>query len=62
MTKDGIREFVKNYIDSYEEDVFIRNQYGQLIYSSGASSLNLEVFFEDIIETFLENEIKIDVK
>ena len=52
--KHDIKRFVQNWMKSHEEDTFIKNEYGNYIYSSGASSINLVCFFEDIIEDYLE--------
>lgn len=54
MNKNEIKEFVDFYIDSYGKDEFKRNESGQIILSNGATSLNLELFLQDVIEDFIE--------
>lgn len=56
MTKEEIKEFVQKWMNGMEEDTFIKNQYGNVIYSAGASSLNLTLFFEDLLTDFIESE------
>jgi hypothetical protein len=50
-----VKEFVKKWMDSYEPDTFIKNEDGIVIYTAGPTSLNLTVFFEDLLECYLED-------
>lgn len=47
-------EIVKKFIESYEPDTFVKNQHGVMIYTAGPSSLNLESFFEDLVDFVIE--------
>ena len=42
--RQKVKEFVKQWMEGHEEDTFIKNKYGNVIYSAGASSLNLTCF------------------
>lgn len=58
-----IKKFVKEWMDSHEPDTFIKNEYGNYIYSYGSSFINLVCFFELILEEYInlkndENENK----
>lgn len=48
-------EYVKNWMNGYGEDTFIKNENGVVIYSAGPSSLNLTVFFEELLKDFIED-------
>ena len=56
MTKEEIKEFVQEWMNSHEEDTFIKNEHGVVLYSSGHTSLNLTCFFEDLLTEFIESE------
>jgi len=58
MTKEQIKEFVQEWMNSHEEDTFIKNEHGVVLYSSGHTSLNLTCFFEDLLTEFIESEIE----
>jgi hypothetical protein len=47
-------KFVEKWMQGHEEDTFIKNEYGNYIYSAGASSLNLKIFFEMLLQDFIE--------
>jgi hypothetical protein len=49
-----IQQFVKEWIEGHEPDTFVKNESGNIIYSSGHSSLNLVAFFENILSDFSE--------
>jgi hypothetical protein len=50
------KEFVKKWMDGHGDDTFVKNKHGVYVYtdSTGASSLNLESFFEDIIDDYAD--------
>lgn len=50
--KEFIQKFVKQWMDGYGPDTFIKNEHGAVIYSAGSSSLNLVSFFEDLLEEY----------
>jgi hypothetical protein len=56
LKREQIKEFVKRYMQSHEPDTFIPNKHGAYIYYSenGVSGINLEAFFEEILEDFVE--------
>ena len=63
MTKEEIKEFVQEWMNSHEQDTFIKNEHGVVLYSSGHTSLNLTCFFEDLLTDFIESEnemLKVD--
>lgn len=49
-SKETIRNFVGEWINSHEEGTFVRDKYGNIIYNCGHSSLNLVAYFESILE------------
>jgi hypothetical protein len=51
-TPTPIRQYVQEWINSHEPDTFIKNEHGQYIYTAKHSSLNLAVFFEEILEEY----------
>ena len=54
MTPKEREDFVNKWMESYEPDTFIKNEYGVCIYSAGPSSINLTLFFQDLIESYDE--------
>lgn len=48
-----IKEFVKDWINGHEPDTFIKNEHGVVIFSAGPSSLNLTVFFEELLKDYV---------
>jgi hypothetical protein len=49
-----VEQFVEKWMQGHEEDTFVKNKYGNYIYSAGASSLNLKIFFEMLLLDFAE--------
>lgn len=58
-TKINIEKYVKEWMDGHEPDTFIKNDHGVYLYSSGPVSLNLKVFFESLLEDFIEENTAI---
>ena len=56
MKAEEIKEFVQSWMNGHEKDTFIKNEYGNVIYSAGSTSLNLTCFFEDLLTDFIELE------
>lgn len=54
--KTAVKEFVQRYINSHEPDTFARNENGLMMYQLKHSGINLESFFEDIIEDFISEQ------
>jgi len=55
-TKEEIEKIVKDFMSGHEEGTFVRNKNGVLMYytEDKQTGLNLEVFFEDLLEYALE--------
>ena len=49
-----IKKFVKKWMEGHEPDTFIANKYGNYIYSAGPTSINLTIFFEELLSDYLE--------
>jgi hypothetical protein len=70
--KQDIKQFVKKFIASHEPDTFIPDKNGNYMYYSenGVSGINLESFFESLLEDFIEDgsqvkeikDIKLDLE
>lgn len=56
MTKEEIEQYVKEWMDGHEPDTFIQNEYGVYLYSAGPVSINLKLFFESLLEDFVEDK------
>ncbi|MEN5306798.1 hypothetical protein ABE425_04740 [Chryseobacterium cucumeris] len=56
MNKDEIEKYVKDWMDGHEPDTFIQNEHGVYLYSAGPVSINLKLFFESLLEDFLEDK------
>ena len=59
ILKEGVKQvkvedFVKKWIEGAEPDIFVKNKYGNLIYSSGPSSINLTYYFEELLRDYIE--------
>lgn len=55
MTNKEIEQYVKAWMSSHEPDTFIKNENGVVMYSAGHSSINLTLFFEDLLRDFIDN-------
>jgi hypothetical protein len=55
--KLNTKEFVKQFMASYEPDTFIKDKHGRYMYKSecGRSGINVEAFFEDLVEDLIEH-------
>lgn len=51
-------EIVKRFMATYEPDTFLKNKHGVYLYYSqnGVSGINLESFFEDLVEYVLDQQ------
>lgn len=56
MNKDEIEKYVKDWMDGHEPDTFIQNEHGVYLYSAGPVSINLKLFFESLLEDFVEDK------
>jgi hypothetical protein len=52
--REHIKQYVAKWMDEHEPDTFVKNQHGNVIYSTGHSSLNLIAFFENLLEDYLD--------
>lgn len=58
--KEKIKQEVILWMESYEPGTFVKNEHGAYIYSAGHSSINIEIFFQELLEDFIEtNNIEI---
>ena len=53
--KKRIAEYVKDWMNSYEPDTFVKNEHGVYIYRAGHSGINLESFFEDLLLDYIDS-------
>lgn len=49
----AIKDFVKKWMDGHESDTFVKNEHGQVMYSAGACTINLTLFFEELLEDYI---------
>lgn len=57
--QEAIEKFVEGYMNSHETGTFVKDEHGDYMYSAGRVNLNLKVFFENLIDAFIEeNESK----
>ena len=54
--KQKVKEFVKQWMDSHEPDTFVKNKYDAFIYTAKHSSLNLVLFFESLLEDYIDEK------
>lgn len=47
-----IEKFVREWMDGHEPETFIKDKTGRVMYSSGATSLNLTVYFEELLKDY----------
>ena len=55
------KEIVKEFIESFESDTFVRNEQGVMLYKLGHSGINLECFFEELVEFVREEYASLKV-
>jgi len=58
MTIDEIKKYVEEWMDGHEPDTFIQNEHGVYLYSAGPVSINLKLFFESLLEDFIEDKME----
>lgn len=58
LTKEEIEQYVKDWIEGHESDTLIQNEHGVYLYSAGPVSINLKLFFESLLEDFLEDKLQ----
>lgn len=56
MTRQKISEYVQRWMDSHEPDTFVRNEHGKALYTAKYSTLNIQIFFEDLLADFIEDD------
>lgn len=52
--KEKVKQFVQKWMDGHEPHTFVKNEHGNVYYSSGYSTLNLVHFFEDLLESYID--------
>lgn len=60
MENKEIKKFITNWLES-QEDSLDTNENGFYLYSCGASTINLPIFLESLLEDFIESEVQIDI-
>lgn len=58
MEKEEVKHFIKKHIEGYGGEGFQRNENGQYIYTCGHHAINIEYFFEELIESFIEKQME----
>ena len=53
-----VKDFVKQWMAGHKPKTFVKNEYEHVIYSAGASSLNLTLCFENLLEDFIQDVIQ----
>jgi len=60
-TREELKEYIQQWLDEQEESLD-KNEHGFYLYSCGASSINLPIFLESLLEDFLEDNPSENVK
>jgi len=55
--KKDVDKYVRDWMNGHEPDTFIKNEHGVYMYSAGPVSLNLKVFFQSLLEDFIEDKL-----
>ena len=53
MENDKIKKFVEKWMQGHEPDTFVKNEHGIVMYTDKHSSLNLTIFFENLLEDYV---------
>jgi len=56
MTKQKISEYVQKWMDGHEPDTFVRNENGKALYTAKYSTLNIQIFFENLLADFINDD------
>ncbi len=56
MTYTEIIEYVEQWMEGHEPGTFVKNEYGAYIYRAGHSGINLPIFFQLLLEDFIEDK------
>ena len=56
MTRQEVTEYVKKWMDGHEPDTFVRNEYGKALYTAKHSTLNIQIFFEELLADFIDDD------
>jgi len=56
--KQKVKEFVKQWMDGHEPNTFVKNKHDAFMYSAEHSSLNLVLFFESLLEDYIDETIE----
>lgn len=55
MNNKQIEEYVEKWMKSHEPDTFVANEHGAYIYENKHSYINIQAFFENLLEDFIED-------
>ena len=56
-TDEEIKEFVKDFMESFGKNKFVKNENGVFMYTAKNHSINIEYYFEELIKDFILNEL-----
>lgn len=56
--REQVQKYVQEWMNGHEPDTFIKNEHGVYLYSAGPTSVNLQIFFESLLEDFIEDKIE----
>lgn len=56
MTRKKISEYVQKWMDGHEPDTFVRNEKGKALYTAKYSTLNIQIFFENLLADFINDD------
>ena len=53
VTDEEIKDFVKDFMESFGEKKFVKDENGIFMYTAKHHTINLEYYFEKIIKDFI---------
>jgi len=56
-TDEEIKDFVKDFMESFGKNKFVKNENGVFMYTAKNHSINIEYYFEELIKDFILNEL-----
>ena len=59
VTEEEIKDFVNDFMHSFGENKFVKNENGIFMYSAKHHSINLEYYFEELIKDFVLKHLDI---
>ena len=55
MTNKEIEQYVQSWMNGHEPDTFVKDANGKIMYTAKHSTLNLTLFFEDLLRDFIDS-------